>query len=83
MVTQGSENRVISCSNNHQNPEGSAWCAICGLPIINFDGELELLLRTLAEGSGILDLPRKTCSWESEIRAANSSMASTNPGVRV
>jgi len=50
MVTQGSENRVISCSNNHQNPEGSTWCAICGLPIINFDGELELLLRTLAEG---------------------------------
>lgn len=50
MVTQGSENRVISCSNNHQNPEGSAWCAICGLPIIDYDGELELLLRTLAEG---------------------------------
>ncbi len=50
MVTQGSENKVTSCPNNHQNPEGSAWCGVCGLPIIDYDRELELLLRTVAEG---------------------------------
>ncbi len=49
MVTQGSENKVTSCPNNHQNPEGSAWCGICGLPIVDYDRELELLLRTVAE----------------------------------
>ena len=49
MVSHGSENKVISCPNNHRNPEGSTWCGICGLPIIDYDGELELLLRALAE----------------------------------
>lgn len=49
MVSHGSENKVISCPNNHRNPEGSTWCGICGLPIIDYDRELELLLRALAE----------------------------------
>jgi len=49
MVSRGSENKVISCPNNHRNPKDSVWCDICGLPIIDYDRELELLLRTLAE----------------------------------
>jgi len=49
MVSRGSENKVISCPNNHQNPKDSVWCDTCGLPIIDYDRELELLLRTVAE----------------------------------
>jgi len=49
MVSRGSNNKVINCPNNHQNPKDSVWCDICGLPIIDYDRELELLLKTLAE----------------------------------
>lgn len=49
MNTQASENNVVICPNNHENPEGLARCAICGLPIMDYESELELFLGTLAE----------------------------------
>jgi len=49
MVTQESEGRSTVCPNHHQNPGGSESCSICGLPIVDYEMELELLLSTLAE----------------------------------
>ena len=49
MVIKNHENRVVSCPANHQNPEGSERCNTCGLPIIDYEKELDLLLKTLAE----------------------------------
>ncbi|MEE8373195.1 MAG: hypothetical protein V3R87_05750 [Dehalococcoidia bacterium] len=48
MTTQDLRNRWVVCPNNHPNPEGSDWCGICSLPILDCDEELELLLKTLA-----------------------------------
>ena len=49
MISQDSDNKVSVCPNNHQNPEGSEWCYVCGLPIIDYETELELLLSQYAD----------------------------------
>ena len=49
MIAQDSDNKAVFCPNSHQNPEGSEWCGICGLPVIDYGVELELLLRTLSD----------------------------------
>jgi hypothetical protein len=49
LVNQDSDNKVTVCPNNHQNPEGSECCYICGLPIVDYEAELELLLSRYAD----------------------------------
>ena len=59
MITIGSENKVVSCPNDHQNPEGSEWCDTCGLPIIDYEAELDLLLKALAEEERHVTFPKE------------------------
>ncbi len=49
MVIKSSEAKTINCPNNHPNPEGTDHCGTCGMPILDYEKELEQLLKTMAE----------------------------------
>lgn len=49
MVSKESEEKVVTCPRGHQNPEGSVRCNTCGLPIVDYEMELDNFLTTLAE----------------------------------
>jgi hypothetical protein len=40
---------LVPCPNGHLNPDGSDTCTTCSLPVIHYQAELDLLLRTIAE----------------------------------
>ncbi|MFQ5825792.1 MAG: hypothetical protein ACE5IA_00410 [Dehalococcoidia bacterium] len=54
----GSSKGVVWCANRHGNPEDSTKCTTCGLPIVNYQGELDLLLEKLASKALLLG-PRR------------------------
>ena len=49
MSYQGLGNAVLTCPNDHQNTEGLEWCDVCGLPLIDYETELGLLLEALGD----------------------------------
>jgi hypothetical protein len=49
MTTHSGKNGLVACPNNHPNAHDSSACDTCGLPIIRFEAQLDILLRTLAE----------------------------------
>ena len=49
MATHSGKNGLVACPNNHPNAHDAVDCDTCGLPIIRFEAELDVLLRTLAE----------------------------------
>jgi hypothetical protein len=49
MSNRVSDNKTTVCPNNHENIEGSKYCHICGLPVIDYTKELDDLINVLSE----------------------------------
>ena len=49
MVNQVSARKVLTCPNDHQNPDGTDVCGVCGLPVVDYEIEVGLLLKALGE----------------------------------
>ena len=59
MIPSYSENGIVCCPNNHQNPQGAESCCDCGLPLIDYEAELGLLLKSLAEEERHVTFPKE------------------------
>ncbi|UCG84556.1 MAG: hypothetical protein JSW38_07035 [Dehalococcoidia bacterium] len=49
MAASRSDSKYVVCPNRHPNPNGSKLCNTCGLPIVDYETELESLLKAWAE----------------------------------
>jgi hypothetical protein len=49
MIAKANGKPTTVCAENHCNPEGAEICTACGLPIVDFEEELQLLLQALGE----------------------------------
>lgn len=49
MSMQVSDSTTAICPRNHENPGGSDWCSECGLPIVDYETELDFLVKALVE----------------------------------
>lgn len=59
MAASRSESKSVVCPNHHQNPSGSKLCNTCGLPIVDYESELELLLKAWSEEEPHLKFSRE------------------------
>jgi len=59
MITLNSEKDTVACPNDHINPRGADICDSCGLPIIDFDAELGLILKVVAAKEKHLEVARE------------------------
>ncbi|MBE0479350.1 MAG: hypothetical protein IBX68_00050 [Dehalococcoidia bacterium] len=59
MATQYTEKKTIFCPNSHQCQDDSAPCPVCGLPVIDCETELDLLLKALGDEEKRLKFARE------------------------
>ncbi len=48
MALQQIGSEGLSCPRGHENRGGAEWCTACGMPVIDFDEEMDRVLRLLA-----------------------------------
>ncbi len=48
MASQDLGGQTVACPRGHENRCGAEWCATCGMPVVDFDVELEDVLEMLS-----------------------------------